>query len=79
MKEKDIKISYDRDSRVLSLKVSKARSVDSDIQGNLVIDYDKKWRIAGINMYKFSFEAFRENVKELKSFARAAAVPLLVR
>lgn len=73
------KILYDKESKVLSLEVSRAKSVDSDIHGNLVIDYDKKGEIVRINLYDFNFELFRKNLKELKDFTRSSEVPLLVK
>lgn len=34
------KISYDPQSRILSIKLSRAASVDSDVRGNVAVDYD---------------------------------------
>lgn len=67
--KKNIKIEYDKESNVLSVEMGKVKSVDSDIQGNVVIDYDKKGKIARINLYDFSFDDFRENQKALKRFS----------
>lgn len=63
------KFEYDKESRVLSLEISKSKSVDSDIRGNIVIDYNKKGRVVKINIYEFSFEDFKSNLKELKKFS----------
>lgn len=79
MRKKNIKISYDRGSKVLSVEVGRKKSVDSDVQGNVVMDYDKDGRIARINLYDFSFDSFRENRRVLKNFARAAKAFLAVR
>lgn len=71
MKRKnDLKILYDKESSVLSLQIRKGKSADSDIQGNVVIDYNKQGKIIRINLYNFSFDSFRNNAKALKRFAR---------
>lgn len=79
MKYKKSKISYNKESGVLSIEVQKAKSVDSDVQDNMVVDYDKKGDIVRINLYGFSFNAFRESFKTLKTFSRAAHIPLLAK
>ena len=56
MKKQTQKISYDKDAHVMSIELAKTQSVDSDIQGNVVIDYDKKGNIARINFYEFNFD-----------------------
>ena len=76
MKKKNLKISYDQKSRVLVVELEKGESVDSDIQGNVVIDYDKNGGIVRINLYDFSFDSFRENKKDLKDFTRHSGVLL---
>ena len=73
------KISYDKESKVLSIEMKHAKSVDSDIQGNVVIDYDKKGEVVRVNLYNFTFDEFRENVKTLKNFTRSLNLPFLVR
>ena len=55
------------------------KSVDSDISGNVVIDYDKKGEVVRVNLYNFSFASFRENLKTLKSFTQSFKLPFLVR
>lgn len=79
MSKKNIKIAYDRKSKVLSVEVGKKKSVDSDIQGNIVLDYDKSGKIVRINLYDFSFDAFRENRQAIKSFTRHLKIPALTR
>jgi len=64
------KISYDKESQVLSIEVGRKKSIDSDIQGNVVIDYGKDGEIVRINLYNFSFDAFRNHLKELKRFGQ---------
>lgn len=70
MNKKNIKISYDKDSRVLVLEMKKARSVDSEIKDNIVIDYDKKGKVVRVNIYDFSFNDFRESSDMFRNFVR---------
>ena len=70
MSKKNIKISYDKNSQVLSLKIGKGKSVDSDLQDNVVLDYDKKGKIVRINLYDFSFDQFRSKRSVLKKLSR---------
>jgi uncharacterized protein YuzE len=70
MNRKKMKIAYDRESGVLSVKIGKGKSVESEIGGNVVIDYDKSGRIVRVNFYDFSFDSFRENSRLVKNFAR---------
>lgn len=79
MSKKNLKILYDRGSKVLSVEIGGKKSVDSDIQGNIVVDYDKDGKIVRINLYDFSFDAFRENRKAINSFASHIKVPVLTR
>ncbi|MBU4298646.1 DUF2283 domain-containing protein [Patescibacteria group bacterium] len=79
MKENNIKISYDKESEVFSVEMKKAKSIDSDILGNVVIDYDKKGKVVRVNFYNFDFSAFKENLEVIKNFARKFRAPLLVR
>ncbi|OGF51783.1 hypothetical protein A3I27_04380 [Candidatus Giovannonibacteria bacterium RIFCSPLOWO2_02_FULL_43_11b] len=79
MNKKKIKIEYDKGSRVLSVEMGKVKSVDSDIQGNVVIDYDKNGDVARINLYDFSFADFRDNQKALKSFSKNSEVQLVAK
>lgn len=67
---------YDRESKVFSVEVKKIKSVDSDLCDNIVIDYNKNGGIVRINLYDFSFEEFKENKAELKSFARDRRVAI---
>lgn len=73
------KISYDKESRVLSLELKRAKSADSDIRGNVVVDYDKKGWIVRIDIYDFNFEDFRENRKTLKEFSEIGNIPFAVK
>jgi len=73
------KILYDKKSKVLSIAVKKIKSADSDIYGNIVIDYDKRGGIVRINFYDFNFKNFGDNRKLLKDFSKNLKIPLLVK
>jgi len=68
------KISYDKESKVLSVEVEKAKSVDSDIQRNIVIDYDKKGNIVRVNFYNFDLSAFSNGQRAFKKFSKDVKV-----
>ncbi len=74
MSKKNIRIIYDKRSRVLSVEIGKGKSVDSDIQDNVVLDYDKGGKIVRINLYDFSFNQFRSQRSVLKQFTRGLAL-----
>ncbi len=76
MKSKKLKILYDKESGVLSFKHSGAKSVDSDVSGNIVIDYDKKGDVVGVDFHDFNFNSFRIAEKGLKGFSKQARVPI---
>lgn len=69
MKKNGYKISYDKDSGVLSIEMRQAKSVDSEIRGSVVIDYDKNGEIVRVNFYNFSFDSFQGNLPTLKDFS----------
>lgn len=52
------KVSYDSKGKILSIRLRSERSVDSDIQNNVVFDYDKKGHIVNIDIMHFNIEAF---------------------
>ncbi len=79
MIRKERKIAYDRESEVLSIEVSRAKSVDSDVKGNVVIDYDKKGEIVRVNFYSFDFAGFRSNFKALKEAVHGSRGAVLVK
>ena len=78
MKKSKQKISYDKKSRVLSIDVRPGKSVDSDVQDNLVIDYDKAGRVVRVNLYAVDFNAFRDISKKRGLFLKHLGVPVAV-
>jgi len=63
MKNIQPKIQYDSESQVFSIQMSQKKSIDSDIQGNLVVDYDSQGKIVRINIYQVNFENFEQSLK----------------
>ena len=76
MKSKKPKILYDKESQVLSWQLHAGKSADSDIDDNVVIDYDKKGKIVRINFYNFSLQNFK---KHKASFRQLRNLALQVR
>lgn len=52
------KIKYDPKSNILSIRLSRKKSVDSDIKRNIVIDYGENGEIVNIEIMKISIEGF---------------------
>ena len=57
-------IKYDKKSNILSIRLSKKRSVDSEVKDNIVIDYDKNGEIVNIEIMKINIEEFAK-IKKL--------------
>lgn len=47
------RISYDPEVEILSIRLSDEQSVDSDLEGDLVIDYDKNRNIVNLEIMNF--------------------------
>lgn len=50
--------TYDKNSEILTLRLSKKKSVDSDVQDNVVIDYDKDGSVVNLDIMNFSINEF---------------------
>ena len=64
-------IIYDKAGEVLEISLLDRKSVDSGVQGNVVIDYGKNGEVVRINLYKFNFDRFKKSRKALDSFVVA--------
>ncbi len=62
------KIQYCKKDSILSFRLSKNRSVDSDIFGNAVVDYDKNGKVVNIDLMQINLENFVP-IKQLRHFA----------
>lgn len=59
------KIKYNKKRSILSIRFSKNKSVNSDIQGNVVIDYGKDGNIVNIEVMNINMDNFI-SVKQLQ-------------
>ncbi len=73
------KIDINQKDGVVSIQVRSGRSVDSDMSGNVVIDYDRQGRVVRVNIYAIDFDAFREHHQALKHFGQSANMPVVFR
>ena len=69
MKKNKIQFKYDKESEVLSVRLGIKKRVDSDMQDNMVVDYDVdvNGNIVQIDFHDFSFSDFKENKRPLQS------------
>ena len=54
------KIFYNNQDKILSIKLSDEQSIDSDVRGNVVVDYNKEGMINNIDIMNFSLDEFKE-------------------
>ncbi len=54
------KIAFDEETRIMSIRFSKKRSVDSDIQDNVVIDFDKDGNIVNLDILDIKLSDFKK-------------------
>ena len=73
------KIDINQKDGVVSIQVRPGRGVESDMSGNVVIDYDRQGRVVKVNIYSIDFDAFREHRQALKHFGHAANMPVAFR
>ncbi len=66
-------IKHDKNSNIVSIKVSDGKSVDSDVKNNVVVDYDKDGQIVNIDIMKIGIDEFK---KILKTTSLRGAVSL---
>lgn len=50
------KVYYDPEVKILNIRVKKGKIIDSDMQGNCVIDYDKNGDIVNIEVLEINLE-----------------------
>jgi len=62
------KINYISDQNIVSFRFNRNKSVDSDIQGNVVIDYDKNGRVVNIDVMNINLANFVP-VKKMKEMS----------
>ena len=62
------KINYDQEAGILTIKVSNKKSVDSDVQKNVVVDYDKDGNIVKIEIMSVDLNEFEKEKNYLENF-----------
>ena len=58
MQVKNPKIKYDPEAKILSVRLASGPSVDSDVKGNVVLDYDRKGNLVNVDIMKVSLSEF---------------------
>jgi uncharacterized protein YuzE len=66
-------IKYDPKVNILNIRLSNKKSVDSDIKGNVVIDYDQNGEIVNLEIMKINLSEFSGSPKTGGSFFELAA------
>jgi len=74
MQSKQPKIQYNEEAKIVSIKVSSAKSVDSDVQGNVVVDYDVNGDVVNIDIMEVNVNDFEKinNLTANRAFAHLA-------
>jgi len=68
------KIYYDKEAKIITIKISGKKSVDSDIQKNIVTDYDKDGNITKIEIMSVNLNEFERDKSYLENFLVAEKV-----
>jgi uncharacterized protein YuzE len=63
------KITYDPEVKILSIRLQKTKSVDSELKENVVLDYDKKGRLVNIEIMDVNLEELM-NVEAFQAIVR---------
>ncbi len=73
MKIKNPKIKYDPEAKILSIRIAPSPSVDSEVKGNVVLDYDAKGNLVNVDIMKISLAEFGSTptLRELVSLTKA--------
>lgn len=74
MRVKNPKIKYDSEAKILSIRLAPTASVDSDVKGNVVLDYDEHGNLVNVDIMKVSFSEFGKTsaLRELIQMPKAA-------
>lgn len=54
-------ITYDQEVNILNIRLKKGKIADTDLQGNIIIDYDKKGNILNLEILDFNIEALAKS------------------
>ncbi|MBI2552508.1 DUF2283 domain-containing protein [Candidatus Uhrbacteria bacterium] len=58
MKIKNPKVKYDPEAKILSVRLSSGPGIDSEVKGNVVLDYDAKGNLVNVDIMKVSLSEF---------------------
>jgi uncharacterized protein YuzE len=61
------KIHYDPEVKILSIRFKEEKSVDSDVNDNVVLDYDKDGHIVNIDVMEVSLEDLIQTTGNISS------------
>jgi len=64
-----VKIEYDKEAKILSFRIGRGKSVDSDVQDNVVIDRDKQGRIVNVEIMDVGVEEFKKARPNMRKVA----------
>lgn len=62
------KIIYDKESNIMTVQISDKKSVDSDAQKNVVMDYDKEGEVVRIEIMGVSLDEFKKKKEYAENF-----------
>ena len=65
------KIDYDQETNIMTIKISGKKSVDSDAQKNIVVDYDKDGNIAKIEIMNIDLSEFEKKEMKLENYVKS--------
>lgn len=51
-------VKYSSKEKILSIRISPKKSVDSDVKDNIVVDYDSQGEIVNIDIMKINMREF---------------------
>ena len=55
---KNPQLQYDGESKILSIRLRRNKSVDSDTEGNIVLDYDQDGNLVNIDIMHINLNNF---------------------
>ena len=64
-----VKVVYDKETNILAFRLSSKKSVDSDVQDNVVIDRDKDDNVVNIEIMDVSMNEFRKAKSRMGTIA----------
>ena len=65
------KIQYHEKEKILSIRLSENKSVDSDVQNNIVIDYDKNGNVVNLEIMPISMREFSQAKQHFAEVVRS--------